>query len=87
MWVFGGKRINSRDVENANNLVSAGIRTPDPWTRGELATLSCLTLILMTEHKISVYQVLILLFTNHSTVPRCQKMTNCEQFRTKCCAK
>ena len=43
--------------------------------------------LLMTGHKISVYQVLIFLFTNHLPVRTCHKMTYCEQFRTNCCVK
>ncbi len=42
---------------------------------------------LMNGHKNSVYQVQNKLFTNHSGIRNCHKMTNCEQFRTKCCVK
>ncbi len=34
-----------------------------------------------------VHQVLNTLFTNESSVRNCHKMTNCEQFRTKCYVK
>ena len=43
--------------------------------------------LLMNGHKSSVYQVQNTLFTNQSGIRNCHKMTNCEQFRTKCCVK
>ncbi len=43
--------------------------------------------LLMNGHKSSVYQVSNCLFTNQSSMRNCHKMTNCEQFRTKCSAK
>ncbi len=42
---------------------------------------------LMNAHKSSVNQVPNTLFTNQSSLRNCHKMTNCEQFRTKCCVK
>ncbi len=44
-------------------------------------------LLLMNGHKSSVYQLPNTLFTNQSGVRNCYKITNCEQFRTKCCVK
>ena len=41
----------------------------------------------MTGHEFTVYQVLISLFTFQSSVRIYPKMTNCEQFRSKCCVK
>ena len=43
--------------------------------------------LLMNVQKISVYQVQKVLFTNQPSIRNCQKMTNCEQLRTKCCVK
>ncbi len=37
--------------------------------------------------KNSVFQVHNTLFTSQSGIRNCHKMTNCEQFRTKCCVK
>ena len=39
----------------------------------------------MSGHKSSVYQIPNTLFTSQSSARNCHKMTNCEQFRTKCC--
>ncbi len=41
----------------------------------------------MNGHKSSVYQAPNSLFTNQSSLRTCHKMTNCDQFRTKCCVK
>ncbi len=51
------------------------------WSTTELPDL------LMNGHKNSIYQVQNLLFTNQSGIRNCHKMTNCEQFQTKCCVK
>ncbi len=56
------------------------IRTPERST-AELPDL------LMNGHKNSVYQVHNRLFTSQSGIRNCHKMTNCKQFRTKCCVK
>ncbi len=37
--------------------------------------------------KVTHYQVPNTLFTNQSSVRNCHRMTNCEQFLTKCCVK
>ena len=42
---------------------------------------------LMNGHKNSVYQEQNAVFTNQLGIRNCHKMTNCEQFRTKCCVK
>ncbi len=62
-----------------------GFEPPIHGLRSELSTTELFDLP-MNGHKSSVYQVPDSLFTNQSCL-RCHKMTNCEQFRTKCCVK
>ena len=83
--VFGGKMINSTWYWKGNNSFRHIIRTVASihGLRGEPSTLNCLTCCWL-GHKSSVYQIPNTLFTNQSNVRNCHKMTNCEQFRTKC---
>ncbi len=60
--------------------------SPIHGLRSELFTTE-LPDLLMNGHKNSVYQVHNKLFTIHSGIRNCHKMTNCDQFRTKCCVK
>ena len=86
MWVqdkhFSEKR-DSIYADLKRKIVSTGIRSMGCGANS--LPLSCLIDLLMTGHKISVYQVQKALFTNQSAVLNCQKMTNCERFRAKCC--
>ncbi len=63
-----------------------GFEPPIHGLQSELSTTE-LSDSLMNGHKSSVYQVPNSLFTNQSSLRNCHKMTNCEQFRTKCCVK
>ncbi len=64
--VFGGKRIHST-LYWKGSIVSAGIRTPDPW----VAYTTELSDLLMNGHKNSVYQVQNKLFIDHSGIRNC----------------
>ncbi len=63
-----------------------GFEPPIHGLRSERSTTE-LSDLLMNGHKNSVYQVHSKLFTIYSGIRNCHKMTNCEQFRTKCCVK
>ncbi len=80
------RKNNSFYVILKRKIVSAGIRTSNPWVDEELSTAELFDL-LITGHTISVYQLPIPLFTNQSTVHTSSKITKCEQFRTQCCLK
>ncbi len=61
------------------------VKPPIQGLRGELSTAELFDL-LMTGHKISVYQVSEPLFTNQLSVRNCPKMT-VNNNPNKCCAK
>ncbi len=67
-------------------MVSIGIWTPIHGYGASSLLLSYLTCWWMNSgHKTSVYQVQIPLFTKQLTLRNCHKITDCEQFWTKCC--
>ncbi len=81
--VFGVKGIHST-LYWKGSIASAGIRTPGLWSERSTTELSDLR---MNGHKNSVHHVQNTLFTSQSGICNCHKMTNCEQFKTKCCVK
>ncbi len=73
------------DTQNIR-IVSPGFEPPIHGLQSELSTTE-LSDLLMNWHNSGVYQAQNTLLTNQSGIRNCQKMTNCEQFRTKCCVK